>query len=132
MSQKNVEIVRSVYEATNRRDWDAAFRDQSPDVEFTTPPRGINAGTYRGREECQAYFEEWLTPFEAVSAEPEELLESGDQVAVVLKIRARPRESNAEIEIRNGHLWAFRDGRARSMRIFPEPEKALEAAGLSE
>jgi ketosteroid isomerase-like protein len=129
MSQENMEMVRSIYEPINRRDWDAAFRKEAPDFELTTPP-GPRAGTYRGREECQAYFEEWLTPFEAVSAEPEELLESGDQVAVVLKVRARPRESNAEIEIRNGHLWAFRDGKAQSMRIFPDPEKALEAAGL--
>ena len=131
MSQENVEIVRSIYEAVNRRDWDAAFRDQAPDVELRTPP-GLNAGTYRGRKEVQGFWEEMLTPFEAVSAEPEELLESGDQVAVVLKIRARPRESNAEIEIRNGHLWAIRDGTVVSMRLFGKPEKALQAAGLSE
>ena len=36
------------------------------------------------------------------------------------------------IEIRNGHLWALRDGKALSLWIFPEPEKALEAAGLRE
>jgi ketosteroid isomerase-like protein len=128
MSQENVEIVRSVYEAVNREDWDAAFRDQSPDVELTTPP-GPRGGTYRGREECQGYFQEWLTAFEEVNVEPEELLESGDQVAVILKVRARPKGSSAEVEIRNGHLWAFRDGKAVSMRMFPEPEKALEAAG---
>jgi hypothetical protein len=40
MSQDNVEIVRSIYEAFNRRDWDTAFRDQRPDVELTTPPWG--------------------------------------------------------------------------------------------
>jgi ketosteroid isomerase-like protein len=44
----NAEIVRSIYEAVNRRDWDAAFRDQRPDVELTTPPLGPRAGTSRG------------------------------------------------------------------------------------
>jgi ketosteroid isomerase-like protein len=131
MSEENVEIVRSVYEAVNREDWDAAFRDQSRDVELTTPP-GPRGGTYRGREECQGYFQEWLTAFEEVNVEPEKLLESGDQVAVILKVRARPKGSSAEVEIRNGHLWAFRDGKAVSMRMFPEPENALEAAGLRE
>jgi ketosteroid isomerase-like protein len=33
MSKRNVEIVRSIYEATNRRDWDVVFRDQHPDTE---------------------------------------------------------------------------------------------------
>jgi ketosteroid isomerase-like protein len=90
MSRENVEIVRSIYEAFNRRDWDAAFRDQAPDVEYTTPP-GINAGTYRGREEIQGYWEQMSAPFEAWTSEPEELIESGDQVVVVVKARMRPR-----------------------------------------
>ncbi len=70
--------------------------------------------------------------FEAASAEPEELFESGDQVAAVVRVRARPKGSSAEIEIRNGHLWTLRDGRAVSMQMFPKPQEAVEAAGLRE
>ena len=131
MSQENVEIVRAVYEAVNRRDWDAAFRDQRPDVEMTIPP-GLNAKTYRGPEEIQGFWEEVFTPFEAWTAEPEEFFEHGDQVAAVVKARARPKGSSAEIENRTGHLWTIRDGAVVSMRFFPQPEKALEAAGLRE
>jgi uncharacterized protein len=131
MSQENVEIVRSIYDAVNRRDWDAAFRDQRPDVEMTTPP-GPNAGTYRGREEIQGFWEEVLTPFEAWTADPEEFFESGDQIAVVVGLRMRPKGSSAEIENRTGHLWTIQDGTVVSMRFFPQPEKALEAAGLRE
>jgi ketosteroid isomerase-like protein len=130
MSEENVEIVRSIYEALNRRDWDGAFRDQRPDFELRTPP-GPNADAYRGREECQGYLEDMLSPFERWTVQPEEFLESSDQVVVVLKLRARPKGSSAEIQIRIGHLWTIRDGKVQSMRIFPEPEKALEAAGLS-
>jgi ketosteroid isomerase-like protein len=69
MSRENVEIVRSIYEAVNRRDPDAAFRDQDPKVELTTPERGFNSGTYRGREEIQRYWQEMFSAFEAVSLE---------------------------------------------------------------
>ena len=131
MSRENVEVVRSIYEAFNRRDWDAAFRDQHPDVELTTPP-GPNAGTYRGREEIQGFWEEMLTAFEAGTAEPEELFEQGDQIAVVVKGRVRPKGSSAEVENRTGQLWTLRGGKAVSMRMFPKPEEALEAAGLRE
>jgi limonene-1,2-epoxide hydrolase len=65
MSQENVQVVRLIYEAANRGDWDAAFRDQSPDVELTTPP-GIEAGTYRGREEIQGFWEEMSSALEAI------------------------------------------------------------------
>jgi ketosteroid isomerase-like protein len=132
MSQENVEIVRSIYEAVNRRDWDAAFRDQSPEVELTTPPRGPNAGTYRGREECQGFWEELLSPFEAATAEPERLVESGNQVVALVRSRMRPKGSANELEIRNGALWRFRDGKALSVRVFAKPEEALEAVGLRE
>lgn len=128
MSQKNVEIVRSIYAATNRRDWDGVFRDQHPDTEQILPSP---TGRYRGREEIQRYWEDLMAAFDEGIAEPEEVLESGDQVVVVVKTRARPRGSSAEIEIRNGHLWTFRDGKVASMQVFPQPEKALEAAGLS-
>jgi uncharacterized protein len=131
MSRENVEIVRSIYEALNRRDWDAAFRDQPPDVEMTTPP-GPNAGTYRGREEIQGFWEEMLTAFDAWTAEPEEFFESGDQIAVVVKGRMRPEGSSAEIENRTGNLWTIRDGTVVSIRLFAKPEEALEAAGLRE
>jgi len=135
MSQENVEVVRSIYESVNRGDWSAAFRDQHPDVELTTPPgpvAGPNAATYRGRAEIQGFLEDLLTPFEAWSVEPEEFFEDGDQVAVVVRARMRPKGSSAEIENRTGNLWTLCHGKAVSMQIFPKPEEALEAAGLRE
>jgi ketosteroid isomerase-like protein len=131
MSQENVEIVRSIYDAFNHRDWDALFRDSHPETELILPP-GLNRSTYRGREEIQAYWEEMLSAFEAASAAPEQLLESGNRVVAVVKIRARPKGTSSDIEIRIGHLWTLRAGKTVSMRLFPEPEKALEAAGLRE
>jgi ketosteroid isomerase-like protein len=130
MSQENVEIVRLSYEAFNRGDWDAVFRDAHPDFELTTPPGAFNAGTYRGREEVQEYFQEMLMPFDAWTFEPEEFFESGDQVVVFVKFRLLPKDSSAEIENRNGHLRTIRDGKMLSLRIFHAPEEALEAAGM--
>jgi ketosteroid isomerase-like protein len=127
MSQENVEIVPSAYEAANRRDWETAFRDQHPDVELILPPP---SGTYRGREQIQGYWEDLLAAFDGASTELEEIVESVDRVVVVVKTRARPKGSSAEIEVRNGHLWTIRDGNATSMPVFPEPEKALEAASM--
>jgi len=132
MSEENVGIVRSIYEAFNRREWDAAFRDIHPDAELTTPPGGPRSGTYRGREECQGYLRGWITAFDALTLEPDEIFESGNQVVVFVKARARPKGSSAEIEVRNGALWTIRDGTVLSVQVFPEPEKALEAAGLRE
>jgi SnoaL-like domain len=50
MSQEDVEILRRMYEAANRGDWDSMLREYAhPDCEarFVVGP---GAGTHRGRE----------------------------------------------------------------------------------
>jgi ketosteroid isomerase-like protein len=131
MSQENVEIVRSVYEAANRGDWEGVFRDLDPGFELTTPA-GLDAGVYRGRDECQGFWEEMLTAFEGYSLQPEEFLETGDQVVVVVKSRLRPKGSSGDIERRTASVWTLREGKAVSAGIFRNPKEALEAVGLSE
>ena len=134
MSEENLEVVRFNFEAAKRRDWDALFRNSHPDVELTTPPVGPNAGTYRGREECQGFWEDLMSAFEAISLELERLVDSGDdQVVGVVRSRFRPKGGRSgELELRTGYLWTFREGKVASVRLFAKPEEAFEAAGLSE
>jgi hypothetical protein len=63
MPQADIGGLRAGYEAISRGDFERPFRDVHPDFELTTPP-GINAGTYRGREECQAYRDPQRAPVE--------------------------------------------------------------------
>jgi ketosteroid isomerase-like protein len=131
MSRADIEMLRAGYEAFSRGDWDAVLRDAHPDIELRTADRAINAGTYRGVDEIRRFFDDLLEPFEEVVTEPEEFFERGDQVVVLVLVRSRPRGSNAVVENRIGHLWTMRDGKVVRFQIFPEREKALDAAGLS-
>jgi ketosteroid isomerase-like protein len=131
MSQENVEVVRPIYDALNRRDWDAVFRDTHADFEMTTQ-RGPEAGTKRRREAVQGFLEDYLATFEGMVLEPEKIIETGDQVVALVRLRARPKGGGVDIVVRNGHLWTVRDGTILSMKTFPDPEEALEAAGLRE
>jgi ketosteroid isomerase-like protein len=56
MSEENVEIIRRVYDALNRNDWDAAFRDAHPDIEITFqrgPRRGASGARKAARDSCR-------------------------------------------------------------------------------
>ncbi|HEY6654676.1 MAG TPA: nuclear transport factor 2 family protein [Solirubrobacterales bacterium] len=128
MSEENVETVRRVYDCLARRDWDAMWRDFNPDFVMETQSQG----SYRGRDECEAFLEDQISAFESSTAEPAEVFEGGEHVAVFVKLRARPKESSAEIEALIGHLFTLRDGLIVRLQTFPQREKALEAAGLSE
>jgi ketosteroid isomerase-like protein len=130
MSQENVEVVRRFYDALNRGDWDAVFRDTHPDFELTT--QRLDAGTHRRREAVQGIGEDYIAAFDNMVFEPEGFFENGDQVLVLLTRRARPKGSSTDIVVRNGHLFTVRDGTILSMKSFPDPEEALEAVGLRE
>src|SRR6476660_9570338 len=128
MSEENVEIVRRVYDCLARRDWDAMWGDFTPDFVLDTQI----AGSYRGRDACQAFLEDQISPFESWTAAPVDVFEVGEHVAAYVKVRSRPKESRAEIEALVGHLFTLRDGLVVRLQTFPKREKALEAAGLSE
>jgi len=131
MSQEAVETLQVAYEAFNRRDWDAAFRAAHRDFELETADRVISPGTYRGTDGTRRFFEDLFEPFEEVVVEPQEFFERGDEVVVFILVRSRPRGSSAVVENRIAHLWTMRDAKVLRLQIFPEREKALEAAGLS-
>jgi uncharacterized protein len=131
MSQENVEIVRRLYDALNRGDWDAVFLDTHPDFEIALQ-RAPDGGTHRRREAVQRFGEDYIEAFDNMVFEPEKFFENGDQVLVLLTRRARPKGGSTDLVVRNGHLWTVREGRILSMKSFPDPDKALEAVGLSE
>lgn len=132
ISQAVIETLHAGYEAFNLGDWEAVFQAAPPDFELVTADRVTSPGTYRGREEARRFFEDLFEPFEEVVIEPEEFLESGDRIVVLLVVRSRPRGSSAVVANRIGHLWTVRDSEIVRLQIFPERDKALEAAGLSE
>ena len=61
MSEENVEIVRQALEKWNRGDYEPTLEALDPEIEWQVPP-GIVIGqeVYRGREEVQRGFAEWL------------------------------------------------------------------------
>src|SRR5438034_1305042 len=131
MSQENVEVVRPIYDALNRRDWDAVFSAVHADFELPIH-RLPQAGAYRGRDQVQSLFEDYLTAFDNLVLEPEEFFEGGDQVVVFVKASAQIKGSSGDLENTHGHLWTIRDGTILSLRMFPKRGEALEAAGLRE
>ena len=128
----NREIVRPLYEAFNNRDWDALFGGADSDFAFTFHNVGTSAGTRRGRDEVVAFAEEYGGAFDKLVWEPEEFIESRERVVVFVSVCSRPPGGSVDLVVRNGHLWTIRDYLALSLESFPDPDAALEAAGLSQ
>jgi ketosteroid isomerase-like protein len=70
--------------------------------------------------------------FDEFAIDPEEIYEQGDQVAVAVRQRARGEASGVEVEIRIGHLWTLKDGKAVRLEVFPAREDARKAVKFAE
>jgi ketosteroid isomerase-like protein len=134
MSDENVEIVRRVVDATNRRDADAFVAALSPDVEWEDNLFGTEGGrTYRGAAEVRAWLKEVWEPWETLHMEALEVTPAPDtHVFVEFELTARGKESGAETQARFWTVSQIADGRIRSRHTFGDRQTALEAAGLAE
>jgi ketosteroid isomerase-like protein len=83
MSEQNVEAVRQMIDAFNRRDFEASLEFLDEEIEWHDPAEVPGAGVRHGPEGVREFFVRWLEAWETYTAEAEELIDAGDQVVVV-------------------------------------------------
>jgi ketosteroid isomerase-like protein len=127
MQPDNTELVREVIGALNRGDVDGMLARLDPDFEWTPLEDSPIAGTHRGHARVRRYVEDWLSTFDGLRLETEELTELDDRVLVVVRGRARGRASGLELDNRFCQLWMLRGGTAVSMEEYATREQALAA-----
>jgi uncharacterized protein len=133
MSHGNVELVRTLLSAFDRADYGAALEALDSEIEWQVPP-GVSIGreVYRGRDEVQRGFADWLAAWDRFRFEPEEMLDHGDHVVVAGTQIGRGRGSGVEVRFPTFHVFTLRDGKVTRHRSYRERSDALEAAGLPE
>ena len=138
MSKENVEIVRRSYELLNEGGPEAVITagHWSPEIVFDLSPSEIpGLGVYRGHDEIRAFFAaDWFGafPFEEWEIVVDELVDNGDQVITRQHQRGRGATSGASAQLESGTIFTVHDGKIVRVEIYGDPDKALEAAGLSE
>jgi uncharacterized protein len=134
MSQENVEIVRRIYEAFLRGDWDQPAQLLDPDVELHGTVGGLSEGSVvRGLQRIRQEFEqEDAEAWDERRLEPERLIDGGDRVVVLLHEFRRGRGSGVEVETDTAVVVELRHGRVIRIQGYMDRASALEAAGLRE
>jgi ketosteroid isomerase-like protein len=133
MSEENVEVVRRMYEAWKRGDFEATLAFFHPDVEWSEPPDNPGARTWHGHEGVQGAAASWMGAWENYRFELRELIDCGDdRVLLAAWQTGRGKGSGIEISEENFGVYTVRHGKIIKLRMFRHREEALEAAGLSE
>ena len=117
MAGPNEKIVRRVVKVLNTcESVDEAIATGveelwDPEIEYVNPAGAVEPGTRHGRTAFARAVEKVYEGWETWQMEPEQFEDVGDQVAVVLRYRARGRGSGVEVEGRESALWTLRNGK---------------------
>ena len=132
MSEENVEIARRGYELMNRGDIAAAIQLAASDFEVDLSDLYPDAPILRGVDE----FVRWSDsgPWGgSTQLEPERFFDiDAERVLVFVRVTATGAGSGIPVELRNAHELTFRDGLLARLKVHPDRDAALEAAGLEE
>lgn len=130
MSEADVQIVRSVFEAISRGGLDSALEHLTPDAVIDmSRALGVNRGVYT-RDEFRAVSEEFASAWESERYEIGEIIEAGDRLVVPWTNNLRGRDG-IELQARGVWVGTVRDGAIVHVCLYQEREEALAAVGLA-
>ena len=135
MSNENVEIVRRLWEAADRRDTAAVLALYDPDVELDGtgfPLVAQEGAVYRGHEGLKKLFAEWRETWRDAEARLDEIIDAGDRVISIYTYSAHGRASGTPIKEEFATVSTIASGKVVRVQWFVGREAALKDAGLQE
>ena len=132
MSQENVEIVARYSDAFQRGDLAATLSVLDEDVEWHDQAAIPGADVHRGREAVGRHIRQWLEAWEEIDYTPEEVLDRGNQVVVVVRRRGKGKGSGVEVNDQVAYVLTVSSGKITRFEGFSDRAEALEAVELSE
>jgi ketosteroid isomerase-like protein len=129
MGEANVDTLRRGYAALNRGDLSVVLDLLDPEIEWHEPATSLEGGAHRGRDSFERFLRGWLESFDGFRVEPEEVVERGDQLVVVVHQTGVGRSSELPVETRLAHVWTVADGRAVRWEAVQDHEEVLGDGG---
>ena len=114
-----------------RRGEDMSLLDPEVTYEDTTLPDHVGE-KYRGHEGVARATERWAEAYEELTIDLDRIVDAGDRLVSIHRVRGRARHTGIEAEGPVAYLWTFRDRKVIHFRSYRDPEEALAAAGLRE
>jgi ketosteroid isomerase-like protein len=113
-----VELERLGWSALDRGELGVYFR---PDVVMDIA--GYGMGTFDGREAAIGFLQDWISSFEDLTIEPDEIVDLGNGVGLtVYHQEGRPIGSTNYVRVRSAIVTVWENGAVVSMMIYPEPD----------
>ena len=141
MSQENVDLARAALNAFAELDEGLVGRERVEEFfaqDVITTVSGFEGfvdeqTTLRGADEFLRLRAAWMEPYDDFIYEPVKIIDAGgNRVVVTLHQGGKPHGSDSWVEMDYGLVYTVEEGLIARADFYATPEKALEAAGLSE
>jgi ketosteroid isomerase-like protein len=130
MSRENVDIMRRGFDDyITTGDLPLAIIHEAVEVhDHDTPDQGV----YRGHAGYARWLVEWGAAWSSWTLEPEEFIDAGECVVVVIRLKALGHSSGIEVERHDGLLFTLAAGKIVRLDYFNNKPQALDAVGLAD
>jgi uncharacterized protein len=127
MSGENVAVVRGMWEAFLRNDFEAALAAFDPEVEWdgTNLPDGKVS---RGLDAVMEHTISWAELWETWEVELEDVIDAGDDRVIVFIHEQGRSKAGLEVNERHSELYLVKDGKIVSRKGFSDADQALVEA----
>jgi ketosteroid isomerase-like protein len=123
-----VELGRVLFEAANRRDFDALLSFYAPEAVWDMNPLG-GLGTFEGHAAIRSFWEDWYASYEDFEIEAEETLDLGNGVGFNVVIqKARPVGSSSAVRLRYALVSVWVAGLIARLTNYTDIDEARAAA----
>jgi ketosteroid isomerase-like protein len=131
VTRENVEIVRGVMDAFNKRDLETLLPYLDPTVQFFAPQTAAAVGRknlYRGHEGIRQYFEDVASVWESLQIVPQDFRFTKDCVVAIGRAIGERSGEKMDMEV----AWALKlqNGKVLWGRAYEKLEEALADAGI--
>ena len=132
MSQENLAVIQRAFVAWNTGDFDAVAADSASDVvwDLSRVDGWPEQDTYNGLAELRSFWDLWRGTWADHRLEMLELLANENKVFCRYRQIATGKASGAHVEVENGQVITFRDGKVIRTDVYSDPARAARAAGV--
>ena len=118
--QENLDVVRKGYEAFGRGDIPGLISLLDAQITWVTPgPADLPvAGTRRGHQAVQEFFQTLSTVVDVVRFEPKDFIAQGERVVVLGDDTSRVKATGKTLEYRWAHVFTVRNGKVVAFEEF--------------
>ncbi|HEY1678276.1 MAG TPA: nuclear transport factor 2 family protein [Candidatus Sulfotelmatobacter sp.] len=125
MSEANIDIVKSLYEAFGRRDRLAIIALVDPMIEIRQCDLLPWGGTFKGLGGLQNFFTKLLNNVDS-ELDRNQYIDAGDDVVMIGRTYGKTKAKGTPFDVTAIHIWTLRDGKIVGFRPYIDTPAMLE------